>query len=138
ETSDIFPGPTTRPPTPAEFRAEVWTAIIHGARGIFYFPHGGLDFRPGATPELIVEEMTLQNRRITELASVLQSEINPGVIGFRGGTPLEATWRRWGGEAYFIVLNLSRGAVSRKMTVTGFVPVQPLTVVGEDRQVGQA
>jgi hypothetical protein len=136
EASQIFDGLHMRPPTRGEFRAEVWTAIIHGARGIFYFPHG-VDLQPDGTPERIVEEMILQNQRITDLAPVLQTEINPGAIGFRGGTPLEATWRRWGGEAYYIVLNLSNQPITKKMTVTGFVPGRPLTVVDEDREVGQ-
>jgi hypothetical protein len=128
------------PPTADQFRAEVWLAIIHGARGIIYFPHDGCGYcsNPDAVPADVVTEMTTQNARITSLASVLQSQINPPTLGFRGPAPLEATWRQSGGGNYFIVLNMSTASTSRTMTLFGFTPAHPLTVVGESRSVGAA
>jgi hypothetical protein len=138
EASLMHVGSSHRPPTAGEFRAQIWSAIIHGARGIFYFPHDvATPGNPDAAPEHIVSEMIIQNARVTELAPILQSTINPEPIGFRGSAPLEAAWRRYGNHDYYIVLNLSLAPVTKTMTVTGFVPSHPFTVLGEDRVVGQ-
>jgi hypothetical protein len=133
------PGEWT-PPTPDQFRAEVWLAIVHGARGLFYFPHGdcatGDCSNTDAMPGDVVAEMTTQNSRIAGLASVLQSEINPPSLGFVARTPLEVTWRQVGSENYYFVLNLSPASITQTMRVQGFTPQQKLAVMFENRSVG--
>jgi hypothetical protein len=138
EASAIAPG--SREPTVDEFRGEIWNAIVHGARGIFYFPHGGCNpcQTNDATPPPIQDEMRRQNLRITGLATVLQSAINPATIGFRSGLPLVATWRQSGGKTYYIVLNFSPQSLTRTLTVTGFTPSAAFIVVGENRSAGGA
>jgi len=126
------------PPTADQMRAEIWLAIIHGARGLTYFTYalcgpGLSQFCPDGMTSAQVNEMTTQNQRITSLASVLQGTINPTSLGFRGGAPLQATWRLSGTTKYFIVLNVSPNTVTKSMLVTGFVPSSPFTVVGENR-----
>jgi len=65
-----------RKPTPAEVRAEVWMALIHGASGILYFAH---HFKPTfieaglLADESIAREVAAVNRRIKALAPVLNS-----------------------------------------------------------------
>jgi hypothetical protein len=126
------------PPTADQMRAEIWLAIIHGARGLTYFtyalcPPDG-QWCPDGMTTAQIDEMTAQNQRITSLASVLQTTINPTSIGFRSGQPLQATWRVSGSTKYFIVLNVSPTTLTnRSMTVTGFTPSSPFTVVGENR-----
>ena len=61
--------------------------------------------RPDAVQADIAAEMQLQNGRITELAGVLQSTINPSAIGVQAKPPLEYSWRRFGLSTYVIVLN---------------------------------
>jgi hypothetical protein len=129
---------TSTPPTADQMRAEIWLAIIHGARGITYFTYAfcppNLVWCPDGMTMPQVNEMIAQNARITSLASVLQGTINPTSIGFRSGVPLQATWRLSGTTKYFIVLNVSPNTVTNKsMTVTGFAPSSPFTVVGESR-----
>lgn len=140
ETSRQNLDPGTRPPTAAELRAEVWSAIIHGARGILYFPLGGCETgvcrESNATPPPVQAEMRAQNARITSLASVLQGTINPPSIGIGVPTPLEATWRISGTHRYFFVLNLSAAAITRTMTLRDATALAPITVVGERRSVG--
>ena len=91
----------------------------------------------------VAAEMTVQNARVTSLASVIQSPMNPSAIGFSIGRssvdlPIEATWRQSGGKSYFIVLNTSPNALSNvPMTALG-LPAgnNSLNVVGESRSVG--
>src|SRR5205085_6412266 len=60
-----------RGPTPSEMRFEIWDALVHGAKGIMYFPQSFNGFRFDATPVDLVAEMTKQNTIISSLAPVL-------------------------------------------------------------------
>ena len=63
-----------RKATPAEIRAEVWMAIIRGAKGLIYFAH---QFKPTfieaglLADEDVAREVAAINRRIAELAPAL-------------------------------------------------------------------
>lgn len=126
-----------RYPSPGEFRAEIWDAVIHGARGISYFvvdatqPTG----RPDAVPAGIVAEMQTQNARLTQLAHVLQSPINPPAVGVKATVPVDYTWRQVGPNTYVIALNRSPLPVGAAIKVLG--PALPATVgvLGENRAV---
>jgi len=123
--------------TPDELREEIWDAIVHGARGVVYFPYMGCDpclASDGVTPD-VAAEMTAQNRTITALQSVLQGEINPGVVGLRAATPLEATWRVAGTKTYFFVLNTSPQSVTKTMAIKGSVAPDHLIEYQESRVV---
>ena len=119
--------------TPAQLRGEIWSAIVHGVRGIFYFPFGGCDPCVNATTPANRAEMRTQNIRITSLATVLQTEINPPQLGIVAPLPLDAAWRSYGSYQYFFVLNFSDATVTDTMRVCGITPSQPITVLGEDR-----
>jgi hypothetical protein len=123
-------------PSPAQLRGEIWNAIIHGARGISYFVVDATDptGRPDAVPANLVPEMRAQNARITQLAPVLQSPINPPAVGVKAKGPLEYTWRQVGSTTFIIVLNQSAQFLS-SATVKAFgVGVPPLVSVwGEGR-----
>ncbi len=129
-----------RGPTAAEVRGQLWSAIIHGARGILYFPLGdcstGVCHESNATPPLVQAEMRVQNARVASMASVLQGSINPPPIGIATTAPLEATWRISGTENYFFVLNLSAVPITGAMTLCGATPPRRITVVEEGRTVG--
>lgn len=61
-------------PTPAEIQAQIWTAIIHGARGLVYFVH---QFKPDFNAAAILADpagmaaIKAENSRIQSLAPVL-------------------------------------------------------------------
>jgi hypothetical protein len=128
ETMNFHSGgdnPDGRAPTAAEFRGQVWDAVINGARGIVYFTGFGFD---GTTPE-IADEMKVQNKRIVDLIPVIVSQRDPQGMSFDsdavqvpqlqpadGGAALpavppkkvlHATWRTYQGYDYFIVENMS-------------------------------
>jgi hypothetical protein len=123
--------------TPDQLRGEVWEAIIHGARGIFYFPvQVTPDFKYDVTPPAVAAEMTRQDATITKLASVLQGAINPRPLGAAAPPPLQVAWRSSAGHSYFFVLNLSPRAVDHQtIALTGIGSATSATVYGEGRTV---
>lgn len=80
ETTALLPGHAV---TPAQLRAEVWMAIIHGAQGIVYFVHEfAPTFREDAIfrhPE-VVNEVANENELIKSLAPVLNSPNLGGTV----------------------------------------------------------
>ena len=123
--------------TADQFRGEVWEAIIHGARGIFYFP---VQVRPkfsyDVTSAAVAAEMTTQDATITKLASVLQGTTNPSSLSATASSPLQVAWRSSSGQSYFFVLNLSNAAVSnRAIKLSGIGSAASATVYGENRTV---
>jgi hypothetical protein len=123
-------------PTPAQFRTEIWDAIIHGARGIIYFPD---QFKPGfaydATPPEIVAEMTAQDATLKSLSSALLARIDPKGYSLTLPANMEGTIRTVGGKTYLIVLNTKARAIpNAQIKITG-VPDGPAQVFGENRTV---
>jgi len=122
--------------TPDEFRAEVWNAIIHGARGIWYFPVAFNPFSFDETPPDVVDEMVRQNRTITELASVLQGPINPETLDAVVPEPLEVAWRNATSGGHFVVLNKSNVTLSaQSIGLSGIGSATSAVVYGEDRSI---
>jgi hypothetical protein len=123
--------------TPDQFRGEVWEAIIHGARGIFYFPvQVTPHFKYDVTPPAVAAEMTRQDATITKLAGVLQGTINPRPVSATAPSPLQVAWRSSAGHSYFFVLNLSPTAVSHQtIALSGIGSATSATVYGENRTV---
>ena len=113
ETGD-FDGNGTRP-SPHQYAAEVWDAVIHGARGVFYFSerirvpcaqHCLESYDD--TPNDVVDEMKKVNDRLTRLAPVLQRAINPHSADFRGPDDLRLGWRHDVANHQFVFLALNR------------------------------
>ena len=99
---------STRGVTADEFRAEVWHAVIHGVKGIVYFPQQiGPPFFYDTMPEKVAMEMSLANKRLSELADILSSEVNPAGQAVSASSPMEVGWRVSGGRLYVIALNFS-------------------------------
>jgi hypothetical protein len=123
--------------TPNQLRGEVWEAIIHGARGIFYFPvQVSPSFEFDVTPPGVAAEMTKQDATISKLASVLQGTIDPPSLGATTSSPLEVAWRSSSGHSYFFVLNLSAATVDyQAIKLTGIGSAKSATVYGENRKV---
>jgi hypothetical protein len=126
-----------RGPTAAEFRGEVWDAIIRGANGILYFSQSFTGFRYDATPIDVAAEMTRQNAAITGLAAALNSDDTSDVNSLTFGTPgsLEYTIRSYGGVTYLIVLNLSPNSTSSSIIADSQTPIADLKVLGENRDL---
>ena len=124
-------------PTPDELRGEIWHAIIHGARGIWYFPARiSPTFGYDDTPDDVAAEMPRQHELITGLASVLQGPIDPAGISATVAAPLEVTWRDSPSGSYFIVLNMSDRSQSRvAIRLDGVAPATTAEVHAEIRSL---
>jgi len=127
-----------RRPTAEQLRGEIWEAIIHGARGIAYFVVDARRpiERPDAVPPDLLREMKIQNAKITGLADVLQTPVNPSQIAVRAPSPIEYTWRRVGSDTYIIALNRSAApVVAGTMSVLGVAVPPSVTVWNENREL---
>lgn len=129
--SNSNPETFERGPTPAEVRAETWDAIIHGARGIAYFPQEIIGFRYDATPIDVAAEITRQNAAITGLAPAITSDTVPDVttVAFTNSS-IEYVTRSFGGVTYLIALNLSNGTKTTDFSANFTMAQNGLTVLG--------
>jgi hypothetical protein len=129
---------------PGGIRAEMWDAIIHGARGIMIFAYAGqLNASTGdgggcpAVPAANAAEIRAQSGLITSLGSVLQDDVNPPSIGASASLPaLEAGWRDTPSGKYYFVLNatnVDQGTAT--ITLSGTGSAASATVFGESRSV---
>ena len=130
-----------RAPTKDEFRGEVWSAIMHGANGIIYFPQvvptgvvGG-SFSYDGTPTDVAAEMTTQDSLIQSYGRVLNSTRNPSSRSLSASsTAIEATWRVMQEGDYFFVLNQSPNSLTGvTLNLAGLASSAPLAVMGENR-----
>ncbi len=126
---------TTRGVTAAEMRAEIWSAIVAGARGIYYFSSSFNPFEFDTTPPDVVGEMVRQNALITGLAPVLQGVINPPPVGAHVRTPLEVTWRSTDSAHYVIVVNTTSTPFSGQTVSLRGMAARTADVHGEGRSV---
>jgi hypothetical protein len=125
----------TRGVSVEELRALIWHSVIHGVKGIVYFPQQiGEGFRYDMTPPRVALEMGRQNKRLIELGAVWASEQNPAGVTVRAGAPMEVGWRVVGDKVYVIVLNFSDDtAKDVAIAVTGVAG--PAKVLWEERAV---
>lgn len=125
-----------RKPSPRDVRAEVWMSLIHGARGIVYFPHR---FRPRFEEAglLADEEMSRAvaeiNRQIRELAPVLNAPPVRGGVAVSSPVPIDAVAKRLGGFTYVLTAAMKNAAGRAEFTVAGLRGRAPVEVIGEDR-----
>jgi hypothetical protein len=127
--------------TPAQVRAEVWMALVRGARGLIYFVHQFKPvFREAALlddPEML-EAVTAINRQVRELAPVLNA---PGVVGAltirtsEPDVPIAGMLRRRGKETYLFVVNLRARPTRATFTISGGDVAVQGEVLGESRRV---
>lgn len=133
---------SVRGPTKDEFRGEVWSAIIHGASGIIYFPQvvpdktiGG-SFSYDGTPADVAAEMTTQDALIQSYGRVLNAPFNPTSRALAASNvAIESTWRVVQDGDYFFVLNQSPNALTNvTLNIAGLGQnVTSLAVLGENR-----
>jgi len=129
---------------PGGIRAEMWDAVIHGARGIMVFAYVGQLNRAtsdghgcAAIPAANAAEIRAQSALLTSLGSVLQDEIDPATLDATPSLPaLEAGWRDTPSGKYFFVLNttnVDQGTAA--VTLRGVGAATSATVIGEGRTV---
>jgi hypothetical protein len=122
---------------PAQLRAEVWMAIIHGVRGIVYFVH---EFTPTFRedgifrhPELVTK-VADENKLIKSLATVLNSSNWGGTVTVQSRVPISTMTKRYQDTIYIFAIAMTNAA-SRPQFVVGGIKESRAFVVGEQRDV---
>lgn len=125
------------PVTPADIRAELWMAIIHGARGIVYFVH---EFAPVFRADAIfrhptvVREVTKEDRLIQSLAPVLNSPSLTGLVSLESASPIAIMVKRSNNTLYIFSVAMS-DVPSRASVALEGISAADATVVDEDREI---
>jgi hypothetical protein len=121
--------------TADQFRAQVFNAIISGATGIIYFPQRiGGGFKFDSMNATVEAEMKKTNARISRIGAALMTQKDPTGVSVDVDGNLKATWRKYNGKTYLVVLNNSSTGVTARMDVHG-VSASTATVDGENRTV---
>ncbi|HEX7898084.1 MAG TPA: hypothetical protein VF950_10015 [Planctomycetota bacterium] len=116
-------------PAPAQIRAEVWMAIIHGATGLIYFVH---QFKPRFDEASLLHDAELLkavteiNRQVRELAPVLNG---PTATDVASATNVALLTKRHGGATYLFACEMKGAAATARFTVKGATA----DVLGESR-----
>lgn len=126
--------------TPAMVKAEVWMAIIHGARGIGYFCH---QFSPTfieagllANPQ-IRNEVAAVNAQITALAPVLNTQsVANGAVTVSGNAAVivDNAVKRFDGFTYLFAVAVRPGTTTATFSLRDFGNAE-VEVIGESRKL---
>lgn len=113
-----------RKATPAQIRAEVWMALIRGAKGIIYFAH---QFKPTfieaglLDDEEVARQVAAVNARIRELAPVLNSSDAPDAVKIEANGPskIATLVKQYDGSTYVFAASLGEGETSARFRLVG-------------------
>lgn len=131
--------PTARP-TPHQVRAEVWMALIHGARGLIYFVH---EWKPRFNESALLDDpemlaaVTRINRQIHELAPVLNAPAVPDLARVHvahADAPVAFTARRHDGAVYIFAVAMRDRPARARFELADQRGAARVRVLGEDRE----
>ena len=131
----------TKKATPQEVRCEVWMSIIHGSTGIIYFVH---EWEPRFDESALLSDpgmlsaVTAINKRIAELAPVLNSPTIPGVATVssdNNAVPVACMVKRHAGATYVFAVATRGDRTTAAFTVPGLPGARTVEVLGENRAV---
>lgn len=124
--------------TPAQVKAEVWMALVHGSRGLIWFVH---EWKPKFNEHAVLDDpemlaaVTALNGQIRDLAPVLNAPPAEGVAvaSSAADVPVAATARRHGGALYVFAVAMRGGATTATLTAPGVREGAAVEVLGEGR-----
>lgn len=131
------PGPDGRYPTPAEYRAQAYLAVIHGARGLMWYGGsvtGGVFLNP---EEGRWDELKRVVRELNDLAAVLMGRSLEAPVLDPVGVPVSAAVKAAPAGRLLLAVNRSMEAQEVGMKVPGLTAAV-VNVRGEDRTVAAA
>ncbi len=127
-------------PTPHQVKAEVWMAIIHGARGIDYFVH---QFKPTFNAHALLDDremlaaVTRINKQVSRLAPVLNSPTISGAVSVESSnaeTPIHTMVKRYRGATYCFAVAMYQEETTATFKLSGSRS-GVVNVLGEDRTI---
>jgi hypothetical protein len=125
-------------PTPAQTKFEVWSAIIHGARGIDYFCH---IFTPSFIEAGLLSRSDMKaavkdiNAQIASLAAVINvgTPVSNTVTSSAGSlAPIDTMTHSYGGSTYIFAADMRNTATTGTFKPAG-IASGTVTVLGENR-----
>lgn len=127
-------------PTPEQVRAEVWMALIGGARGLIYFAH---EFKPKFREAALLNDppmlaaVTEINRQIQDLALVLNSPTIDNCLTTQSssGAPVATMVKHDGGATCLFAVNLRNQPTHAAFTFRGPVLGREAEAMGESRRI---
>jgi hypothetical protein len=134
-------GSDDRKATPAQVRAEVWIALVHGSRGIIYFVH---EWKPRFNEHALLDDpemlaaVTEINREIRELAPVLNGPAAADTASAQSSSaevPIALTARRHEGDIYVFSVGMRNGSTRGTFAVNGAADGPTVEVIGEGRSL---
>lgn len=132
--------PKTKP-TPAQVRAEVWMALIHGSRGLIYFVH---QFKPAFREAALLDDpemlaaITAINRQVHDLAPILHSPTladRVTVESSPAGTRIACMRKRRGNAEYLFAVNLGNQEARATFESGAWPGPNPVEVIDESRSI---
>jgi hypothetical protein len=127
--------------TPLQVRAEVWMSLIHGSKGLVYFVH---QFQPKFDEHALLDdppmlaEVTAINRRIRELAPILNEPAIPDGVAARSSSPdapVDAVAKRQGQTTFVFSVGMRNAPTRAEFTVHGLPQTATAQVLGENRRL---
>jgi len=131
--------PELKKATPHQVKCEVWMSIIHGSMGLIYFVH---EWQPKFNESALLDDpemlsvVTAVNRRITELAPVLNSATIEGqatVSSSNENVPVAIMMKRYEGATYLFGVAMRDGKTDAMFIVNGLDGEKTVEVLGENR-----
>jgi len=134
----------TRGPTGEEMRAEVWSAVACGAKGIGYFTIAFNPFRWNNLTDDVKSELKRTNGQLAELAGPIVLGDTDRKLVVTGdetadksaeGHAIQAIRKEYQGKTYVIAVNVTREAVAPTVKLDPAPPAAEAAVWKEDRKV---
>jgi hypothetical protein len=125
-------------PTPAQVKAEVWMALVHGAKGIGYLCYSrASSFEMAAllNDKAMLATVGEINRQITSLAPVLNSAtVSDGatVNSSNAAIPIDLMVKNYAGTTYIFAVAMRDGSTTATFTAPSGANVE---VLGENRNL---
>ena len=127
-----------RKPTPAEVKAQVWMAIIHGAKGFGYFCHSFVGKTNDAAlleDAVMIKHVRRINKQVTSLAAVLNSPDTRGYAAVStsvASVPVDILTKKNGKSNYIFAVAMRNTQTTATFKVRSGKTVE---VIGEDRTI---
>jgi hypothetical protein len=127
-------------PSPSQVRAEVWMALIHGAKGFGYFCHEWVpEFNANALLDdpVMFPAVAEINARIHQLAPVLNSPDIKGAVTVESGNamvPVDIMVKHHGDSLFVFAVSMRNGESTASFSLKG-IEDGKVTVIGENREL---
>lgn len=122
---------------PDQLRAEVWMALIHGAKGIVYFAH---EFAPAFREDGmfryndITDEIKRTSDLLNKLAPILNSPDVAGKLTISASAPIATMVKLHENVLYIFAVAMTNAASSPRISIAG-VSSGRAEVIGENRKI---